>query len=503
MMASEPVPSWEARTRWDAVWIGLLALLARLGVVAWAWDRVEPTADGVFYDQVARRIAQGLGYTWLWPDGSVTFAAHYPVGYPAALGTAYALTGPHPGVGMLLNAAVGALGCWAIHGLLLSSIGRWMRPGGEHSVVKLRRAAWAAGLFASLSPTLLLYTPALMTEGMVASLLALAARAALALRRREVMLWVGTMALVVLCAAATLVRPQSILFAPILGFAALAGAARTTRASLLGGATLVGTLLLCLPWTFRNCERMERCVFVSANGGWNLLIGTFDEGDGAWVPLEGDRVPAECREVFAEADKDRCFGAAARRRIVAEPWSWVSLVPAKWRATFDHTASANAHLAEAGVAAAEPASFWVIGEIATQRMLYLAALLGAWTLRRIRRFRARPPWDLLALAVGTAGFMGLGAWIGWLCMVLLLLRQLPWTEDVGVALLLWGVCFTAAVHGVFFGAGRYSMPLVLWSAPLAAVGLARAWLWITSCSSGVQEKTGRVELFDTSSRGGR
>lgn len=499
MTERETETSWEDRTRWDARWVGLLALLTRLGVVAWAWNRVPPTADGVFYDQVARRIAQGLGYTWLWPDGSVTFAAHYPVGYPAALGGAYALAGPHPGFGMLLNAAVGALGCWAMHGLLLESITLWIRPGVRDGV-KLRRVAWAVGLFASLSPTLLLYTPALMTEGMVASLLALAARTALALRRRELVPWLGAIGLVSLCAAATLVRPQSILFAPVLGFAAQGGSIHAKRAWLLGAATFVATVLLCLPWTFRNCERMERCVFVSANGGWNLLIGTFEEGDGAWVPLEGERVPASCRDVFAEAAKDSCFKAAARRRIVADPLTWVSLAPAKWRATFDHTASATAHLAEAGVARAVPASFWRIGEVTAQRILYLAALFGAWTVRRSREAHG-PRWGPWVLFTGIAGFMGLGAWIGWLCLVLLLLRRLPWTQDLGLALLLWGVCFTAAVHGVFFGAGRYSMPLVLWSAPLAAVGIAQ--LSILQSSSKGRKGIGRVELFDTSSGGER
>src|SRR5256885_7855973 len=46
-----------------------------------------------FYHAVATRIARGAGYTWAWPDGVVTYAAHYPVGYPALLGAAYAVFG--------------------------------------------------------------------------------------------------------------------------------------------------------------------------------------------------------------------------------------------------------------------------------------------------------------------------------------------------------------------------------------------------------------------------
>src|SRR5690606_31771788 len=102
------------------------------------------------------------------------------------------------------------------------------------------------------------------------------------------------------------------------------------------------------PWVARNCDKMERCLFVSANGGWNLLIGTFPEGKGAWVALEGERVPLKCRAVYAEAEKDACFQAAGVRRVRESPVAWLRLIPAKLRATFDFTASGAEHLHEAG-----------------------------------------------------------------------------------------------------------------------------------------------------------
>src|SRR3954470_22672112 len=76
---------------------------------------------------------------------------------------------------------------------------------------------------------------------------------------------------------------------------------------------------VCLPWTLRNCARMDRCVFVSANGGWNLLIGSALDSDGAWAAIEGERVPKECRNVFGEAEKDRCFGQAGLENIRQHP----------------------------------------------------------------------------------------------------------------------------------------------------------------------------------------
>ena len=76
-----------------------------------------PADDGAFYHTVATRIASGLGYTWLWPDGAVTYAAHYPVGYPAIIGAGYALFGSRVGVAMAMNAAsrrsCGARGAFA------------------------------------------------------------------------------------------------------------------------------------------------------------------------------------------------------------------------------------------------------------------------------------------------------------------------------------------------------------------------------------------------------
>ena len=74
----------------DRVVVGVIAFVARWFVVVWAANRIPPTADGTYYHVLATRIAEGHGYTWLWPDGAVTYAAHYPVGYPALLAGPYA-----------------------------------------------------------------------------------------------------------------------------------------------------------------------------------------------------------------------------------------------------------------------------------------------------------------------------------------------------------------------------------------------------------------------------
>ena len=78
---------WSSARRDPSIVAGV-ALVARLAVVAWAGGRFPASGDGFYYDVLARRLAHGDGYTWLWPDGAVTNVAHYPVGYPAILAAA-------------------------------------------------------------------------------------------------------------------------------------------------------------------------------------------------------------------------------------------------------------------------------------------------------------------------------------------------------------------------------------------------------------------------------
>src|SRR5690606_5302938 len=105
-----------------------------------------------------------------------------------------------------------------------------------------------------------------------ASLLAIAA--ALVDRARASRSRAAAVGLGLVLGAAVLVRPQSLLLAPLFGLlAARPGASLLRRGELACGVTLLA-LVVCAPWTARNCAKMERCALVSVNGGWNLAIGT-------------------------------------------------------------------------------------------------------------------------------------------------------------------------------------------------------------------------------------
>ncbi|MBN2195612.1 MAG: glycosyltransferase family 39 protein [Polyangiaceae bacterium] len=444
----------------DGLALAGLGLALRLAVVGWAWGRFPPVADGAYYHLVAQRIAAGQGYTWLWPDGVVTYAAHYPVGYPAMIGGLYALFGGVPEVAMIANAVLGAVGVLGAHRIGASVSGR--------------HGALVSGGVVAVHPGLIAYTPALMTEGVVASLLAVAgALAVLAREAKEQRSLALRVTLGGLLGFTTLVRPQTILLAPLFGLVAARSEAGWRGRLSSGLLALVLAMLTVAPWTLRNCFMMsasspgrfhpEACAFVSANAGWNLLIGAAPGATGQWVPIERVGVPFECRHVFGEVEKDRCFGRAGIRDVLADPLRWLALVPAKLSGTFDGGGAASYYLHTANQAAFgnRVARGLDLAEALWQRLLLLAALLAIWREGVGWRGRLVEPasWPLAAV-LGAAGAAALGrpGWLAYLGLVfgtVLLGRRLQVHPPAALAVAVVGT--TALAHAVFFGAGRYSM----------------------------------------------
>ncbi len=451
--------------RRDAALAFAVALAARIAVVIWAKGRIPPTADGTYYERIAESIAAGHGYTWVWGDGAVTYAAHYPVGYPALVGALYAITGPRPAAAMVLNAVIGALAAFAVHRLAARAMGRW--------------PALAAALLVALHPGLVAYTPAIMTEGVTASLIACAlAVAAWARDRIEALPEAAPLratagpaaAIGLVLGLATLVRPQSLVLAPAFGLLAAVGTRR--RWAVAACAATAAALLVCAPWTARNCVRMHRCALVSVNGGWNLLIGADPASTGAWAEI---KVPKACEEVFDEAEKDVCFGREARRYVEEHPAAWLSLAPKKLAATFDYAGAAPWYLHQSN-----PKEFpWqakvALGKAETAYALAVLILALVWATRRASWHEplwARAARSSLALAgVGLAAIT-LHPWIAYAALLVASVLRGPslWKGPIlasGAAVVL---AATMATHAVFFGSGRYSLvvfPLVAALAPLS------------------------------------
>ncbi len=437
------------RRRDDALLIFGLAAAARLAVVVWAHARFPAVEDGHFYDVLARRIAAGAGYTWLWPDGAVTYVAHYPVGYPALVAAGYAVFGASAWVPMLLSALLGAASAYAAHRLVDGpGVARW-RPA-------------AAGAAVALHPALVPYTAAVMTEGVTASLLVVAAALVMAARSTP-RGWAVLVATGVVLGVASLVRPQCVALVPVFGALAAADRARL-RSQLVAAATVSAIALACvLPWTARNCAHMHRCALVSVNGGWNLLIGATTE-TGSWQPMP---VPAECAEIWDEGAKDACFERAAWRDIGQSPSRWAARAPAKLAATFDYFGAAPWYLHASNGVAFDDRAKTLLGALETVvcRLLLLGALVTCGTMVGARATLRK----VVALA-GAIAALTVHGWLGYAALPLLaalagarVLTRGPVLLPIAAAV----IGATAAVHAVFFGAGRYGLIVAPFVALLA------------------------------------
>jgi 4-amino-4-deoxy-L-arabinose transferase-like glycosyltransferase len=444
------------RGRWahTAVAAGA-ALLARAAVVAWAWGRFPPIADGHYYDLFATRLARGLGYTVAWPDGAVTYAAHYPVGYPAMLALAYVVFGASTNVAMLVNAAIGVGSAACAHRVAL----RELSP----------RLALAAAVVFALHPALALYTPAVMTEGIAASLVVMALAclpgAEVGSRRARA---ARVAAAGVVFGVATLVRPQVLALVPLLVVVLLPRWSWRARAGAAAGA-LALSLLTVAPWTARNCVRMHRCALVSVNAGWNLLIGVQTQ-NGSWTALDA---PDPCKTVWDEAQKDVCFERAARAEIAAAPGAWLAKVPRKLGVTFDAFVSAPwyLHASNGGAFGDRAELVWGAIETVWSRLLLALALVAAAP-RKWRRLPLTVP-RLAACAAGLVFAFSRSGWPAYGLLAALCLvrdrdeRPSPLRAACGVVLGL-----TMLTHAVFFGAGRYGL-LVVPFVTLAAFACVR------------------------------
>ena len=434
------------------------ALLPRL-FVAIAWAK-EPVWDGHYYHFGAERIARGLGYSedvlshglLLWKPW-----VHYPVGYSAVLGFFYRIFGAELVVAPVVNAFTGALLVALVH-----RVARYY--------LSCDRARFAAGLCA-MHPGLIVYSAVVMTEPLAALLLLGAALAALHFRGRwQAILFAGA-----LLGLATLVRPASLLAAPLLIFTQpkplWQGAVRAAAASAIA-------LAVVLPWTIRNCQRLDGCALVSTNGGWNLAIGAITE-TGRFQTLRG---VDGCPIVTGQVQQDRCWGEVGRAKIAAAPLHWLGLAPLKLAQTFDHESFAIEYLHEADPDSWPEARRVAARELLTtfhRLLLALAALsVVAWPRRNVpARAAFFTQLGLGALVSSVALYAALSDTHPFYLLAVLapLLAVLPVpgrpTQGAAGGYLLALLAVTALTHVVFFGEDRYHLVVTPVLCVLAAAAL--------------------------------
>ena len=452
--APVPSPAQDVPFSWA---VGMVAFLPRL-FVAIAWAK-EPVWDGHYYHLGASRIAAGLGYSEDVLVRGVTVWkpwTHYPVGYSGLLGIFYRVFGDGLLVAPLLNATLGAATAILIHRIALMHLG----PG---------RARVAAGI-AALHPGLIAYCPLVMTEIPTAFLLVLLVWTLQRFRGQWLAVLLGGLILGVL----TLMRPASLLLAPLL---ALCEARPLPRAALRGAAMLGIALAVVMPWTVRNCMRMDGCALVSTNGGWNLAIGALTT-TGRFQTLRGKD---GCPVVTGQVQQDDCWADVGWRKIKESPGHWLGLAPKKLAQTFNHESFAIEYMREADPAAWPDARREAARELLTAAHLALlaAAALSIVALPLGRLTKPEQYWQL-ALLILLSGLIFYGVAheehpFHWLMVVapVLAFASLPGRPYLGAVgrMAMAAVLVTGFTHVVFFGEDRYHLFLSPLLCLLAAAAL--------------------------------
>jgi hypothetical protein len=234
-----------------------IALLVRLVFVC----RFHPPGDFVFSDMsVYQQRAENLlsGNTSAWD----TFT---PVGYPALLAAIYALGGSALAMGVLqavLGAATAALAAL----LALRTLGRPL-------------LGWIVGLACALHVPGVLYAGYLLTETVFAFLLVAACwLLAVAVERRSTRALLGcALGLGLVLGAAATVRPNLLLFMPLLPLLLWLGLEqRWRRALLVFAVTLAGFGLPVSVAIARNTRLLGRPASLGTNGGLNFYLNLAD-----------------------------------------------------------------------------------------------------------------------------------------------------------------------------------------------------------------------------------
>jgi 4-amino-4-deoxy-L-arabinose transferase-like glycosyltransferase len=461
MVSPTPSPSasvWTPEPRRSLGIVAAIAFVVRIAVALGAGNRFPPAHDGVRYFALAARLAEGQGYTWVWPNGSVTPVAHYPIGYPALLASTFHVLGATPRSASLLNAALGT----AVTACVFVAV----------AAVASHRAARIAGLGVALHPGLVVFTPCIMSEGAFTAALSVAAVAAIraACRRDGRLPWIARGLAGLALGGAILVRPQAVLFVPV--FAWIAASGVTSRARRLVVIAVVSVLAIgvCVPWTVRNGRVLGRYALVSMNGGWNLLIGAQPGATGGWQAV---RVPPSCEGVFGEAETDRCFGVEATRFIVRAPLRWILLARRKLAITFDCGAIGGYYLFLSNRALFPWSAVLAAAGLETlvERAALFACLVGEG-----RRPGAQKRLRTVAGFGGAAFLLTPAAWISVVALAGMLVVNLSVTASdrqmplrAAVATILWT---TIATHAVFFGEPRFAFVTYPWVIALAAVHIA-------------------------------
>ncbi len=317
-----------------------IAATLRLGAVVLIESPV--IADWERYHRIAIRIAEGGA-----PFDIV------PTGWPLALSIPYAVFGPQPWLGGLLNAAFGVATVWLVFRLAAPRFGEV--------------AAGVGAYLLAVSPDQVFMTPILGSETLYAMLVTGAA---------AVLFVPGVTAVVasgIALGASQYVRATTIYV--IVAFLAVMPMLPQWRRKVL--AILVAVAIVLVPVLVHNrVTHEEWSIATSRFGGWTLLIGTNQTHNGTYNvdDLRFVGVPPETDE------GNRIAREEAIRRITSDPVGFGGLVVRKFNVLWG-PGYWGIRAAGADWPADQQRGLSMAAQLVYAAMMVLAAAVG-WRLRR-------------------------------------------------------------------------------------------------------------------------
>ena len=259
----------------------LLGLLLRgwyLGELIHAPDFTSPALDAAFHDHWARGLAFG---DWSVPaeyaDPQIRTTPFFrPPGYAYFLGLLYRVAGPSYVGPRLIQMGLGLLNC-----ILAFYLGRWLFG---------RAVGLLTALFMSFYWAFIYFEGELLAPPLVV-FLALALLNVL-VRWTEKATWLRGLAGGVLLGVFALVRPNVLLFAPVVliwSWWIVRRRGEVRRYWQTAVAFVGGTAMAIAPATVRNYVVADDVVLISSNAGINLYIGNNERTDCVWPRLPGLR----------------------------------------------------------------------------------------------------------------------------------------------------------------------------------------------------------------------
>ncbi|MBS1722047.1 MAG: glycosyltransferase family 39 protein [Armatimonadetes bacterium] len=374
----------------------------------------QPVTDFDWYFHRAVSLANGTGYS---VDGVPT--AYWPVGYPAALALVFKVFGASVLTGKVFNTLL-TLACvalsWRVALRLFKDLG----------------VANSTAVIVAVHPSFVAYSGILASEPLFTALTLFASAACLLcpMRNRAWLIGAG-----IAFGFATLVRPQALLVPALVCLCARFWDSAETYRGHAGRAVLIVycvVAVVLLPWTIRNAMVFGAPVFVSTNGGDNLLIGNSKSSNGLYK--NPDSLGYDLSGL-GEVERDKKAARYALRFVATHPGQVTSLWPKKLWGTF---------------LSSTDAAYW-----AFQKKQGLLVDPGTGEDKPLfKTFQAVcAVWipTLLALA-------GLGALAGW-----------RWSRLPGTALVL--IAYTALLTLVFFGNPRFGFAVAPFLSMHASHGL--------------------------------